>query len=230
MTLHLPHLNSELNAAAATQVASAPTRTPTGLYRKFFKRALDVTLIILAAPVVVPVIALLALAVAQDGGAPLYSQIRVGKDGRHFRLWKLRTMVKNADQQLDAYLAQNPAAHREWTATQKLKQDPRITRFGRILRKTSLDELPQLINVLAGSMSLVGPRPMMVEQQDFYNGSAYYDLRPGITGLWQISDRNDCDFVGRVAYDDAYARNLSLKTDLATLQQTVGVVLRATGH
>ena len=139
-------------------------------------------------------------------------------------------MVKNADDQLESYLDANNAARVEWDATQKLKKDPRITRVGRILRKTSMDELPQLWNVLNGSMSLVGPRPMMIEQEQYYYGRSYYELRPGITGLWQISDRNECSFVGRVAFDEAYNRSLSLGTDIGILQKTVGVVMRATGH
>jgi lipopolysaccharide/colanic/teichoic acid biosynthesis glycosyltransferase len=145
-------------------------------------------------------------------------------------MWKLRTMVRNADQHLEAYLAQNPTARREWDATQKLKNDPRITPFGRLLRKTSIDELPQLFNVLNGTMSLVGPRPMMLDQEKYYHGTEYYCMRPGITGLWQVSDRNNCAFRDRVDYDAIYCRELSLKTDLSLLCKTVGVVCRATGH
>ena len=115
-------------------------------------------------------------------------------------------MVHNADELLEAYLAENPAAKLEWDATQKLKRDPRITLVGRILRKTSLDELPQLWNVLNGTMSLVGPRPMMLCQRASYSGQSYYNLKPGITGLWQISDRNESEFIARVRYDDVYDR------------------------
>lgn len=227
MTLHLPQLASEIQSLAPASTATPPRR---GLYRTHAKRLLDVTLVLLAAPVVLPLVGLMACLVALDGQAPFYSQLRVGKDGRHFRMWKLRTMIRNADAYLEKFLEDNETARLEWNATQKLKNDPRITRMGRILRKTSLDELPQLWNVLNGTMALVGPRPMMVDQEKYYYGRSYYNLRPGITGLWQISDRNHCDFVERVAYDDVYDQTVSLATDIRTLRRTVGVVLRATGY
>lgn len=204
-------------------------RVPFGIYRNVVKPGLDKLLILLAAPFVLPVVAFLALLVALDGGKPFYAQMRVGKGGRNFRMWKLRTMACDADAQLEAYLAANPAARAEWNTTQKLKHDPRITRVGNILRKTSLDELPQLFNVLTGSMALVGPRPMMVKQKPLYHGQAYFQLSPGITGLWQTSDRNDCDFVDRIKYDETYGRTVSLVTDLRILFKTFGVVLRGTG-
>ncbi|WP_414707626.1 sugar transferase [Rhodovulum sp.] len=203
---------------------------PTGIYRAGFKRMLDLVLVVVSAPFSVPLILLLALLVMTDGHRPFYTQLRVGRNGKSFRLWKLRTMVPDADRILEEYLARNPVARLEWNATQKLKCDPRITPVGRLLRKISLDELPQLINVLNGTMSLVGPRPMMVSQKPFYPGTAYYDLRPGITGLWQISDRNDCDFAGRAPYDERYHQVLSFWTDLVILLRTVAVVLRGTGY
>jgi len=171
----------------------------------------------------------LALLVASDGGSPFYWQERVGRGGRGFRFLKLRTMVPKADTRLERYLQSNPEARAEWDATQKLKNDPRITAVGKLLRKTSLDELPQLWNVLVGDMSLVGPRPMMVSQRDLYPGSAYYKLRPGITGSWQVSERHESEFRARAIYDTSYERELSFRTDLSILCKTVGVVLRATG-
>jgi lipopolysaccharide/colanic/teichoic acid biosynthesis glycosyltransferase len=185
---------------------------------------------LIIAPFVVPFVALMALVIMCDGHNPFYSQQRIGKNGRIFRMWKLRTMVNNADALLEEYLAENPAAKAEWDATQKLKRDPRITLVGRILRKTSMVELPQLFNVLNGSMSVVGPRPMMVNQQSAYFGKAYYRLQPGITGLWQVSDRNEGEFIGRVRYDDIYDRQMSLKMDLWVLLRTVVVVIRCTGY
>lgn len=229
MTLHVPNLSVE--TPAEPQVSTAPSDTLVASpYRGFFKRTIDLVLVLMAAPIVLPLILTLALLIAVTGYKPFYSQQRVGRDGVPFRMWKLRTMVKNADEQLQVYLEHNPEARREWDATQKLKDDPRVTPFGRILRKTSIDELPQLFNVLNGSMALVGPRPMMVGQEKYYTGHAYYELRPGITGLWQVCDRNDCDFSDRVNYDTIYARDLSLKTDVGLLIKTVGVVCRATGH
>jgi lipopolysaccharide/colanic/teichoic acid biosynthesis glycosyltransferase len=181
-------------------------------------------------PLALPLICIAALMIALDGHNPFYSQQRVGRNGKAFRMWKLRTMVHNADDLLEAHLAENEAARTEWNATQKLKNDPRITIVGRVLRKTSLDELPQLFNVLNGTMSLVGPRPMMVSQRNSYFGEAYFRLRPGITGPWQVSDRNECNFVDRVQFDDIYDRGLSLQADLLILVRTVLVVLRGTGY
>lgn len=235
MTLHVSNLTSDVQASAAparlTQSGTVTSSVPSGLYRNFFKRFIDVTLVVLSAPVVFLLIGVLALMViVLTGGKPFYSQLRVGRNGKSFRMWKLRTMVPNADAYLKNYLQQNPDAQLEWDKTQKLKQDPRITAVGRLLRKTSFDELPQLFNVLNGTMSLVGPRPMMLEQEASYHGRAYYNLRPGITGLWQVCDRNDCHFEDRAAFDNAYDAALSLKADARILYKTVGVVLRATGH
>ena len=200
-----------------------------GLYRRALKRLLDVTVILLAAPVVLPLVAGLAVGVALEGGRPFYSQMRVGRGGKPFRMWKLRSMVSDADARMDAYLNANPAARAEWDLTQKLQQDPRITRFGRFLRRSSLDELPQLVNVALGDMSLVGPRPMMINQVALYPGRAYYALRPGITGLWQTAGRNRTTFEARAEYDTQYEAELSLLNDARILARTVGVVMNATG-
>lgn len=162
--------------------------------------------------------------------SPFYNQLRVGRRGETFRLLKLRTMVVDADAKLEAYLAENPEARAEWDATQKLKNDPRITKIGAFLRKTSLDELPQLFNVVTGDMSIVGPRPIMESQRDLYSGDSYYNMRPGLTGLWQVSERNESEFADRVRFDNQYDATLSLKSDLSVLVRTVGVVVRATGY
>jgi lipopolysaccharide/colanic/teichoic acid biosynthesis glycosyltransferase len=203
---------------------------PQGIYRRFFKRGLDLALVILAAPLVLPVVLILALFVMRDGHAPFYWSERVGRQGRVFRMMKLRTMVHDADARLEAHLEADPEAAAEWASTQKLKCDPRITTSGRLLRKTSLDELPQLWNVFKGDMSLVGPRPMMPSQRKMYPGRAYYALRPGVTGPWQVSDRNETTFARRADYDLDYHRNLSFGNDLRLLGQTVAVVLRGTGY
>lgn len=199
-------------------------------YVRFFKRPLDIAFVLIAAPIAIPVVAILVLTILLQGGRPFYSQMRVGRSGRSFRLWKLRTMIENADLRLAEYLARDDAARTEWDSTQKLKRDPRITTFGRFLRKSSLDELPQLWNVLRGDMSMVGPRPMMLEQAQIYPGADYYQLRPGVTGLWQISDRNDSTFAARANFDARYAAELSMTSDLAIIARTVGVVLRCTGY
>jgi lipopolysaccharide/colanic/teichoic acid biosynthesis glycosyltransferase len=170
-----------------------------------------------------------ALAVALDGGAPFYRQDRIGRGGRLFRLVKIRTMVPGAEALLARHLAACPAARAEWDRTQKLARDPRVTRIGRLLRASSLDELPQLWNVLRGDMSLVGPRPMLPEQRALYPGRAYYALRPGLTGPWQVSARNRSGFADRAGFDQAYHAGLSLAGDLRLIAATVRVVLRRTG-
>lgn len=205
------------------------TEPATGLYRGMFKRVLDTALIVVTLPLVLPLILTLAMIVALDGSNPFYSQKRIGKNGRIFRMWKLRSMVSDADDVLETYLAADPRMRAEWDSKQKLMNDPRVTTVGRFLRKTSIDELPQLFNVLRGEMSLVGPRPMMVEQQKLYPGRDYYDLLPGVTGFWQISDRNNTSFADRAFYDARYNTKLSFKTDVQTLAATVQVVLRGTG-
>lgn len=203
--------------------------TRKGLYRSVIKRMIDVTAIVLAAPVVVPLVAALAIGVAREGGKPFYAQIRVGRGGKPFKMWKLRSMVKDADARMVDYLASNPEARAEWDSTQKLRDDPRVTRFGQILRKTSLDELPQLWNVFVGEMSLVGPRPMMLNQQSLYPGEDYYALRPGITGYWQTAGRHRTTFEARADYDTLYNQHLGFMTDMRILLRTVSVVMRGTG-
>ncbi|HEY6918350.1 MAG TPA: sugar transferase [Tabrizicola sp.] len=217
----------ERPAANATAVRVRVRREP--LYRRILKRWVDVGLVIMVLPFVVPVVLVLALVLKLTGNSPFFTQDRVGKGGRTFKLWKLRTMVPDADARLRAYLQSDETARQEWDAFQKLSRDPRITEFGQFLRKSSLDELPQLWNVLIGDMSLVGPRPMMVDQQNLYPGRAYYALRPGLTGTWQISERNQSTFAQRAEFDAEYERNLTFLKDLKILLATVGVVLRATG-
>jgi exopolysaccharide production protein ExoY len=200
-----------------------------GHYRLFTKRILDVLFVLVAAvPVVLVVLPLMAL-IALDGAPPFYVQDRVGKNGRIFRMYKLRTMVRDADKVLESYLATNPAARAEWDRSQKLRNDPRITWIGNLLRKTSLDELPQLWNVLIGDMSMVGPRPMMRGQQAMYPGTEYYAMRPGVTGFWQISVRNLSSFSERASYDRSYFHRMSFRTDLGVILRTVRVVLQGTG-
>jgi lipopolysaccharide/colanic/teichoic acid biosynthesis glycosyltransferase len=202
------------------------------VYARFFKRGFDVLAVLLALPFVLTVILALGLLVSRDGGSAFYSQDRIGRGGKVFRLWKLRSMVMDADRRLEDYLAGNPAARAEWDQHQKLKDDPRITPLGRLIRKASLDELPQMWNVLIGDMSLVGPRPMLPHQVKLYpdpDRAFYYQLRPGLTGFWQISDRNHASFAARAAYDTKYCRRLSFLTDLVVLAATVRVVIRGTG-
>jgi len=200
------------------------------VYHSGVKRLLDVALVLVTLPVSLPLILGMMCVVALNGQSPLYLQKRLGRGGRVFHMVKIRTMVKGADALLEDHLAKNPEARREWNVAQKLKCDPRVTRVGCALRKSSMDELPQLWNVLVGDMSLVGPRPMMVSQETLYPGNAYFALRPGITGPWQVSDRNDSSFADRAGYDSRYLASLSLWQDLTILLRTVVVVIRGTGY
>ena len=201
-----------------------------GIYATLGKRLFDLLLVIAAAPIVLPLIAILSVLITIGGSRPLFFQERVGRGGRTFRMVKFKTMVDDAETVLANYLEENPEARAEWDAHQKLKNDPRITSLGRFLRKTSMDELPQFWNVFIGEMSIVGPRPMLETQRAMYPGDAYYRMRPGITGAWQISDRNDCEFSERAGFDTQYEQMISLGTDLKILTRTVGVVVRGTGY
>lgn len=228
MTLHLTDLVD--GAAAVRSRETAEAKREFSPYRDGLKRFIDVAITGLSAVVWLPAILVLAAIVALDGHNPFYTQRRVGRDGRVFRMIKLRTMVVNAEQELANYIASNEDARREWETTQKLKRDPRITSIGRVLRRTSMDELPQLLNVLMGDMSIVGPRPFMENQKGLYPGLGYYRVRPGITGLWQVSERNDSAFAYRAVLDDEYERTLSMQNDFSILKRTVGAVLSCTGY
>lgn len=199
-------------------------------YEKCGKRLMDLTLIIISFPFLAPVLLLIAVLVKLDGGPIFYSQVRLGRSGQPFCFWKFRTMVVDAEERLDALLREDHAAAHEWAVSQKLRDDPRITQFGTFLRKSSLDELPQLWNVLVGDMSLVGPRPMMPDQRELYPGAHYELMRPGITGLWQVSERNDSTFADRARYDERYYDMLSFRADAGILASTVGAVLKGTGY
>jgi len=195
------------------------------------KRAIDIAVSMALLLAVLPVTAVVWLFVAVESGFPVfYSQRRVGRDGRAFNIWKFRTMVKNADAVLAHHLASNPELKKEWDENQKLRNDPRITRIGKVLRKTSLDELPQLWNVLKGEMSLVGPRPIVHDEIAKYKEAyqLYAKAIPGITGLWQVSGRNRTTYAERIAHDSYYVRNWSVWMDVYLLAKTVTVVL--TGH
>ena len=200
-----------------------------GLYRNGVKRAFDIAFVLASSIIVVPLVFVMAVLVCFDGGSPFYIQSRIGRGGHLFRMVKLRSMVKDADRKLADYLATNPEAAAEWAQTQKLRRDPRVTWIGKLIRRTSLDELPQFWNVLVGDMSVVGPRPMMPSQRDLYPGQAYYEMRPGVTGLWQIGDRNNTTFAARARFDADYYRILGLRSDVTIILGTIRVVLRGTG-
>jgi exopolysaccharide production protein ExoY len=229
MTAHYPDIAEDARPGPVSPVEWR-RQTYFGLYRSILKRGIDVLAVLLSLPVILPLLGILALAISLDGHSPFYRQKRLGRNGRIFTLWNLRSMVAGAEARLEAHLSADPAARAEWTLTQKLKKDPRITGIGRVLRKSSADELPQLLNVLRGDMSLVGPRPMMPDQAPLYPGTAYYALRPGITGSWQVSARNESSFADRARFDTDYEQRISAAADFAILLATVRVVLQGTGH
>ncbi|MFZ3584053.1 sugar transferase [Loktanella sp. DJP18] len=230
MTTRYRTFPPSLEEIVATTDLNAPDRVRPSLYRLGLKRTIDTVIVLFSMPFTLPTILVLAFIIRCSGGPAFYFQNRIGLGGKIYRIWKIRTMVANADDLLIQHLRTDPLANAEWEGSQKLKVDPRITPFGRFLRKSSLDELPQLFNVLKGEMSLVGPRPMLSEQEAKYPGTAYYELRPGITGYWQISDRNNTAFADRAFYDTRYNRDLSLSTDFKILSATVAVVVRGTGY
>ncbi len=198
----------------------------------FWKRVIDVVLASLLLVCMSPMMIMVALVIwASDGGSIIFGHSRIGFGGRTFKCLKFRTMVPNSAEVLQALLESDPAAGREWVETQKLKSDPRVTRAGEILRKLSIDELPQLINVVRGEMSLVGPRPIVQAEVDRYGSKFrhYEAARPGITGLWQVSGRSDSSYDQRVAYDSQYAEQWSLSKDIAILFKTFFVVVQRKG-
>jgi lipopolysaccharide/colanic/teichoic acid biosynthesis glycosyltransferase len=195
------------------------------------KRGFD---LLFAVPMLIslaPFFAVIAVLVRRDGGPMVFGHERIGQHGRTFRCLKFRTMVTNADVVLRELLENDPAARAEWARDFKLKNDVRVTAVGRFLRRTSLDELPQLWNVVRGDMSLVGPRPVVRQELERYGSDVdwYLMTKPGITGLWQVSGRNDVDYSRRVSLDVSYAKQWSLKRDMAILVKTIGVVVRREG-
>jgi exopolysaccharide production protein ExoY len=202
---------------------------PKGIYRRYGKRLSDVVLSLIFILTALPLIVLVACIVRIDGSPSFYRQPRIGLHGRIFMCWKFTSMKPDAERLLTEHLENDPAAATEWARNQKLQNDPRVTPVGRVLRKYSLDELPQIWNVLSGDMSLVGPRPMMPEQADFYPGSNYTMLRPGVTGPWQVSDRSRSSFAARAGHDDKYFEDISLGEDVRVMLRTVRVVVSGTG-
>lgn len=200
--------------------------------RMLLKRGIDLIFTCLAGIVLFPVLLLLGIAVRIDSPGPaLFSHRRIGRNGKSFTVYKFRTMATNAEEILIKRLEENPDARKEWRETQKLKDDPRVTRMGGFLRKTSLDELPQLFNVLRGDMSLVGPRPIVDSEVEKYGGdyALYTRVHPGITGLWQVSGRNDTAYAERVRLDRFYVCNWSVWLDILIIVRTVPEVLRCSG-
>ena len=198
----------------------------------FIKRTLDLLLILIALPILIPVFIILSLAVKLTSKGPVfYRHERIGKNGKKIKCWKFRSMKINSQEMLKEILENDPVRRAEWEAERKFKDDPRVTKFGKFLRKTSLDELPQLFNVLAGEMSFVGPRPVTAEEIEMYGDYKDFVLSvlPGISGMWQVSGRSDATYEERIVFDTYYIQNWSIWLDLWILIKTVYVVLRRKG-
>ena len=198
---------------------------------RILKRTMDIVGSLAIITLLSPVLLYLYFSVKKDGGNAIYGHPRIGRNGKTFNCLKFRSMVVNSKEVLDELLRTDPEARAEWEKDFKLKNDPRITKIGAFIRKTSLDELPQLFNVLKGEMSLVGPRPIVADELERYQDDVEYYLmaKPGMTGLWQVSGRNDVDYNTRVYFDSWYVKNWSLWNDIAILFKTVNVVLKRDG-
>lgn len=218
-----------LGQAAAERLPTTPAAADV---KAVVRRCADLVIALVAIAVLAPLLITTALVVwLQDGGPAFFGHRRIGEGGKTFRCWKFRSMVVNSQERLAEYLAANPEAAVEWAQNHKLKDDPRITSFGRFLRKSSVDELPQLFNVLVGEMSIVGPRPIVEAECAKYGRYIveYYSVRPGITGLWQVCGRNDVSYRRRVAIDVTYVRERSLLLDFKILLMTVPAILTSKG-
>ncbi|MDZ4309646.1 MAG: sugar transferase [Cypionkella sp.] len=223
---------SEEIEAIGQQALQPRLATNVKSYFSLPKRLLDLCLAMLMAPVLVPLIVVLWLLVRSDGGPGFFGHNRVGRHGKHFNCYKLRSMVPDAEVRLQIYLAENSQAAAQWQRDYKLDDDPRITKLGQFLRRSSLDELPQLWNVLRGEMSLVGPRPVTAPELSMYGSRAgiYRSMRPGITGLWQVSGRNSVSYERRVDLDEEYFHRANLLLDLLIIAKTALAVLNRTGR
>jgi exopolysaccharide production protein ExoY len=229
LTLHQSAASSSDSWERRPTSAGKPAKFRLGPLGGWPKRTMDVVIALIALLLAAPVMLVVAALIRVIGGGPaLFSQSRVGFDGKPFACYKFRTMCINADQVLREYLARNPESAMEWESNRKLKRDPRVTFFGLMLRKSSLDELPQLFNILRGDMSCVGPRPIVADELQRYGACAgeYLRTRPGLTGLWQVTGRSGSDYSTRVALDSQYVRNWSLWADLVILLRTVFAVMR----
>lgn len=216
----------------STWAGSPPAGTMFKVHSSALKRAMDLVISFSALAFVAPVLMIVyALIKIFDPGPALFSHLRVGRDGRMFTVYKFRTMRVDAQERLDDVLKNDPAAAAEWAEFQKLRNDPRVTVLGRILRKSSLDELPQLLNIVRGEMSIVGPRPVTSAEIHRYGSDYpfYTAVRPGVLGLWQVKGRNKLTYPERVAYDVQYVKTWTIWQDIKILFMAVPVVLLGLG-
>jgi exopolysaccharide production protein ExoY len=226
MLAHSNHRHTRPSASQCSRASLSRQAIP-----RLAKRGFDAVSASLLLCLSLPLLIIIAAIVPIDGGPVLYLHRRVGAGGRSFRCIKFRTMIPDAELCLDEYFSYHPQAEAEWVSERKLTFDPRVTAIGRLLRQSSLDELPQLINVIKGEMSLVGPRPVTLPELANYGSSAelYKSVRPGMTGLWQVSGRNDVSYATRVTLDEHYVRDWSLGLDIWILFQTPRVLFAKLG-
>lgn len=200
---------------------------------KFLKRSIDIIASIFGVILLLPLTIGIYIAnlICKDKGPVFYTQNRIGQNGKIFKMYKYRSMVVGADDILEKYLEENEEARKEYKEYKKLKDDPRVTKVGKFIRKTSIDEFPQFINVLKGDMSLVGPRPYLEKEKEDMNGYYKYIVtcKPGLTGLWQISGRSDCTFDERIDLDMEYYNNHNLKSDIKILFKTAMKIIKKEG-
>lgn len=222
-------LNLDQLSHAARETELGSDELPVGgVFKRFLDIFAGVCGVILLSPLLLMLAALIKLG---DGGSVFYGHRRIGFGGEVFRCWKFRTMVENGDVVLAEYFNSNPEARLEWEQEQKLENDPRITPIGHVLRKLSLDELPQLFNIIIGDMSLVGPRPVVNDELKRYGRAlhCYLSSRPGLTGLWQVSGRSDVSYQSRVAFDQRYVETWSVPADFIIIFKTIPAVLLQKG-
>lgn len=196
------------------------------------KRIFDILLSTIGLLILWPLFIIIGILIKIDSKGPIFlRQIRIGKNGKSIKIYKFRSMIDNAEAILDKMMAEDPAIYEEYTINKKLKNDPRVTRIGKIIRKTSIDELPQLINIFKGEMTLVGPRPYLPREKEDMGGYYHFitKMTPGLTGLWQVSGRNDCGFNERLKLDTKYYQVRGIKKDISILLKTVSVVLNTKG-
>jgi len=236
-TIQIPRLN-DLSTISTNMrdfggiLGFSSTHNLTKPFSLFWKRFIDLLLLLLSSPVTIPVTAFVALIVKITSPGPIfYGHKRIGKNGKEFKCWKFRSMVIDADKQLEKILAENPEMRAEWEKDRKFTNDPRVTKIGKILRKTSIDEIPQFFNILTGEMSFIGPRPVTEPELAKYGKKSDFILsvQPGLSGMWQISGRSDTGYEERVTLDSYYIQNWSVWLDIWIIIKTVYVVLRGKG-
>ena len=211
-----------------TDLAKTPLRNP---FWAILKSTIDIVGAFSVLVVFSPLFIFIACKIRKDGGPAFYSHERIGKNGKPFQCIKFRSMIINSQEVLEELLANDEEAKAEWERDFKLRNDPRVTPIGKFIRKTSLDELPQLINVLKGEMSLIGPRPVIEEEKKYYgkHWDEFLSIKPGMTGLWQVSGRNDTTYDERVSLDIKYIRNWTLWMDIKIVFKTIGIIFNPKG-